>query len=126
MNKQQKIFNILAKEQKPMKVEFALMDDANKLISAFKSIEGKIIGHIIEYGKAILVAENLYDQLLKDDELVKGYYRDIENTLRKFKQQVKEIGLEENSIPELHELQMLYRSVEVLLDRIEKTPKIKG
>ena len=125
MNKQQKIFNILAKEQKPMKVEFSLMSDANKLISLFKSAENKVVGHIFEYGKAIYAAENLYEEILKDEQFVNEYYDNVESTLNKFKKEVKAIGLDESSIAELHELEMLLTSVGTLWKRLQDIPKIQ-
>jgi len=80
MNKQQKIFNILAKEQKPMKVELGELQDLesnynrlmselkehrsmiSKLFAKFASEEDKVVRTLQESDKLIIRAKQARDK----------------------------------------------------------------
>lgn len=105
MNKQQKIFNILAKEQKPMKVELSLVSElithvqeSKERIKSLRSAEVKLF--------------NIFDEaerLAKDLNAEYGFALSLENVIDKsisrVEEAAKEIGLDLNSIKELKDLQ---------------------
>ncbi len=121
MNKQQKIFNILAKEQKPMKVEFAIADDLKKVASElngmFSDLDGAYadIERLENEYKQFIAAQKAIVSLAKKtksaDKVETNFwnkYSKLEDLIFKYEGMAEKLGINPNQLNEYNAAKDVY------------------
>ena len=124
MNKQQKIFNILAKEQKPMKVELALE------LGGIKKMASQLKAEIKAYNQKFSTIDDLVRELNNEAEVLdkraENFYAQVNELEREGRAKAKELGLDFMDTPIGKEWDSIARSIlSGELETIKQGLKIK-
>lgn len=124
MNKQQKIFNILAKEQKPMKVELALE------LGGIKKMASQLKAEIKAYNQKFSTIDDLVRELNNEAEVLdkraENFYAQVNELEREGRSKAKELGLDFMDTPIGKEWDSIARSIlSGELETIKQGLKIK-
>ena len=124
MNKQQKIFNILAKEQKPMKVEFALE------LGGVKKMASQLKAEIKAYNQKFSTIDDLVRELNNEagalDKRAENFFAQVNELEREGRAKAKELGLNFMDTPIGKEWDSIARSIlSGELETIKQGLKIK-